>query len=244
VAGLTEKSFVSRLLDDVARRLLLAIWMGLAAGASAAAGPVVFLPFGGDRTLHPGEVVEVQWTGTPWGVEEMELLLSIDGGRHFGVRLTPDLDADRRSYAWRVPPFQSGDARLAVRVNLDGREVLAGVSDPFRIAAGTAPGGEGGAGGVKPLYQWPMRARGGELWVTGFESGRDEPEGPAELAPAASERRLAPCRLGLALAVPPSPRPAPSRVAPVLAGEADQGAAPLPTARAACRQPLISPLRI
>jgi hypothetical protein len=233
-----------KLLDGMARRLLLAVWMGLAAGASAAAGPVVFLPFGGDRTLHPGDVVEVQWTGPPWGVEEMELLLSVDGGRHFGVRITPDLDADRRSYAWRVPPFQSGDARLAVRVNLDGREVLAGVSEPFRIAAGTGPGGAGGAGGVKPLYRWPMRARGGELWVTGFESGRDDPDGPLELAPAASERRLAPCWLGFVAAVPPSPRTAPSRYAPVLAGEVDPAAAPPPAAPADCRQPLSSPLRI
>jgi hypothetical protein len=238
---LTAAACLLKLLDAVARRFLMAICMGLAAAVSAAAGPVVFLPFGGDRTLHPGDVVEVQWTGTPWGVEEMELLLSLDGGRHFGVRLTPDLDADRRSYAWRVPPFASGDARLAVRVNLDGREVLAGVSDPFRIAADPAPGG---AADVKPLYQWPMRARGGELWVTGFESGRDDPARPFELAPAASERRLAPCWLGLAPAVPPSPRPAPSRYAPVLAGESDQGAAPLPTARADSRQPLISPLRI
>ena len=223
--------------DRRLRTPLLAVGIGLMAAASAAAGPVAFVPFGGDRPLYAGEMVEVQWTGTPWGVEEMELLLSLDGGRHFGVRLTPDLDADRRSYAWRVPPLPSGDARLAVRVNLEGREVLAGVSEPFRIAAGQAAG-------ARPLSPWPMRVHGGELWVTGDESGADDPEAPFELSPVAAERRLAACWLGLAPVFPPSPRPASSRPAPVPAGEADQGPATLPVARADGRQPLISPLRI
>src|SRR6202158_218250 len=167
---------------------LLAVGIGLMAAASAAAGPVAFVPFGGDRPLYAGEMVEVQWTGTPWGGEEMELLLSLDGGGHFGVRLTPDLDADRRSYAWRVPPLPSGDARLAVRVNLEGREVLAGVSEPFRIAAGQAAG-------ARPLSPWPMRVHGGERWVTGDESGADDPEVPFELRPVAGARRLGACWL-------------------------------------------------
>src|ERR1700720_1181761 len=221
------------ILDGRLRTPLLAFAIGLAAAASAAGGPVVFTPFGGDRTLYAEEIVEVQWTGTPWGVEEMELLLSLDGGRHFGVRVTPDLDAARRSYVWRVPPFPSGDARLAVRVNLEGREILAGVSESFKIAAG-AP----------RSYLWPMRIHGGELWVTGDDSGADDPETPFELSPVAAERRLAACWLSLAPVFPPSPRPASSRPAPVPAGEADQGAAALPAARTDCRQPLISPLRI
>jgi hypothetical protein len=228
---------LAHLKDGRPRTLLLALGIGLAAAAPAAAGPVVFVPFGGDRILYAGERVEVQWTGTPWGVEEMELLLSLDGGRHFGVRLTPDLDADRRSYAWRVPPLPSSDARLAVRVNLEGREVLAGVSEPFRIAAGQAAG-------ARPSNQWPMRIHGGELWVTGDDRGADDPGAPVELHPSAAERRLAGCRLGLVPAFPPSPRPVWHRPAPVPTGAADQGAAAVPAARADCRHPLTSPLRI
>ncbi|HYL06497.1 MAG TPA: hypothetical protein VE075_10680 [Thermoanaerobaculia bacterium] len=223
----------------MSRRLLLAAWIGFAAAAQAVAGPVVFMPFGGEGTLHPGQAVEVQWSGAPWGVEEMELLLSLDGGRHFGVRLTPDLDAERRSWSWRVPPFQSSDARLAIRVNLDGREVLAGVSEPFRIAAA-----EPGAGAAGPPYRWPMRAQGGELWVTGSESGWARPEVPYALTPAACGRSLASGWPWIAAAAPPSPRPAPSPPAPVLAGQADPGAAPLAAAHGACRQPPITPLRI
>ncbi|MBV8202612.1 MAG: hypothetical protein JOZ15_18510 [Acidobacteria bacterium] len=223
----------------MSRQLFLAIGISLTAAASAAAaGPVVFLPFAGGQPLQAGEMVEVRWTGTPWNVEEMELLLSLDGGRHFGVRLTPDLDADSRSYAWRVPPFQSGDARLAIRVNLEGREVLAGVSEPFRIA------GTGGGAAARPLYQWPMRAHGGDVWVTGDETDTDDPEAPFELTLEAAERRLAACWLGFALAFPPSPWPASKRPTPVLAGDADQGPAAFPAPRADCRQPLILPLRI
>ncbi|MBV8199691.1 MAG: hypothetical protein JOZ15_03610, partial [Acidobacteria bacterium] len=140
-------------------------------------------------------------------------------------------------YAWRVPPLPSSDARLAVRVNLEGREVLAGVSEPFRIAAGRAAG-------ASPSSQWPMRIHGGELWVTGDDRGADDPGAPFELHPAASERRMAGCWLGLAPVFPPSPRPASNRPAVVPAGEADQGAAAVPVAGADCRQPLISPLRI
>jgi hypothetical protein len=230
----------------MSRRLTLAIWMGLAAAVRAAAGPVVFLPFGGlggpggDTTLHPGQVVEVRWTGTPWGVEEMELLLSVDGGRHFAVRITPDLDADLRSYWWRVPPLQSGNAHLAIRVNLDGREVLAGVGERFRIAADLAA--DKAAAG--PLYRWPMHAHGGELWITDAESGVADPNGKFELTPVAAGRSVASGWPPIMAAVPPSPRPAPSPSTPVPAGQTDRGTAPLPLARADCRRPPIVPLRI
>ncbi len=222
----------------MSRRLLLVVWMGLAAAARAAAGPVVFMPLGGDRALQPGEVVEVRWAGAPWGVEEMELLLSVDGGRHFGVRITPDLEADRRVYTWRVPPFRSDDARLAIRVDLAGREVLAGVSDSFRIAA------EPAAGAAAPAYRWPMRLSGGELWVTGYESVGADPAGPFEPAPAASHRGLVPGRPGPAAAIRRSPRPSPPPPSPLPAAQADPGA-PSPVAvRAAGQKPPFVPLRI
>lgn len=211
----------------------MAAWMGLAAAASAAAGPVSILPFGGNWMLRPDEVVEVRWTGAPEGVEEMELLLSLDGGRHFGIRVTPDLDAERGSYQWRVPPLPSAEARLAVRVNLRGREVLAGVSAPFRIAAGHAD------------HLWATRARDGEIWVTGLESPADDSSTSLELVAGARERRLVPRWLAMAPLVPPSPRQASIRPEPAAAGAAGDDAAARP-ARAADRShhPVSAPLRI
>lgn len=215
------------------RTIVLAACMGVAAAASAAADPVTFLPFGGDGTLRPDETVEVRWTGAPEGVEELELLLSLDGGRHFGIRVTPDLDADRGSYQWRVPPFPSADARLAIRVNLGGREVLAGLSAPFRIASDHA------------AHAWSMRARDGEIWVTGLESAADDPGTPFERLAGAGERRLVPCWLAMSPLAPPSPRPALNRSEPVAGRTAARDARARPASRAdRGRHPAESPLRI
>jgi hypothetical protein len=209
----------------VSRTSILTVALGLAAAVSAAAGPIVFLPFAGGNTLRPGEVVEVQWRGTPRGTEEMELLLSLDGGRHFAVRVTPDLDPDRGSYSWRVPPFPSGEARLAIRVNLGGREMLAGRSAPFLIV---------GDGKARP---WSARAHGGDLWVTGFDSdddGDDEDGPPLTLGSGSAPPRLAATVPG----VTPLPSPSPRLTAPRCRGlapfRADAGPAGGGTRAASC----------
>ena len=74
-------------------------------------------------TLHGGELVEIRWSGIPPEVEEVELLLSVDGGRHFSLRLTEELDAHSRSFLWRVPNLISDGAALELRMGNGGREV-------------------------------------------------------------------------------------------------------------------------
>jgi hypothetical protein len=74
-------------------------------------------------TLHGGELVEIRWSGIPPEADEVELLLSLDGGRHSSLRLTEELDAHSRSFLWRVPNLVSDGAALSLRMGIGGREV-------------------------------------------------------------------------------------------------------------------------
>jgi hypothetical protein len=216
--------------------LLFALGSTLAFGAAAAAAPVVSLPANGAAALVPGQTVEVRWSGLPAGVEEMELLLSLDGGRHFPVRITPDLDADHGSYAWQVPHLPSGAARLALRIRLDGREVIAGRSPLFRIAAGDRAS--------RPVAA--RRRRDGDLWL-GDLDGAGDALGASGFEAGEPRHRLAAGPPAAAASVPPPPPAARQRSLPQQAARHRRaaGGATQPAARVAagsCPPPW--PLRI
>ncbi|MEP7010306.1 MAG: hypothetical protein ABJC13_08310 [Acidobacteriota bacterium] len=188
-------------------------------------------------TLTAGDEVAVRWAGAPAAVREMELLLSVDGGRRFAVRLTRELAGDASTYLWRVPQLPSGAARLALRVNLDGREVEVGTSAPFAIAAGVETAGP--AGSIELIR--------GELWwteraVPGSEgehlalAGLDAPLPEPRVLPAAGESMLADLRSPAF-----APRPAAlSTYVPRMPAASGQPLSTRPEARAL----LLSPLRI
>ncbi len=73
------------------------------------------------RELRAGEVVEIRWESPPADVEEMELLLSIDDGRHFTLRISPEIDPGTRRFRWRVPNLGTETARIAMRVGREAR---------------------------------------------------------------------------------------------------------------------------
>ncbi len=106
-------------------------------GASDAWGtrytPLARLP----HELRAGEIVEIRWEKPPRDIEEMELLLSIDDGRHFTLRISPEIDPGSRRFRWRVPNLATETARIAMRV---GREV--------RHDRGTPPDRKGVIAGV------------------------------------------------------------------------------------------------
>ena len=172
------------------RSLLLAcLW--LAALPAAGESAEFALPLAG-ATLAAGEEVAVQWSGAPAAVVEMELMLSVDGGRRFAVRLTRELEPKTTSYLWRVPRLPTRAARLALRVNLDGREVEVGTSAPFVIEAGREP--DAPAGSIRFLR--------GELWWLGSEvagsegahlslAGLEAPPPRPQVLPSAGEKMLA-----------------------------------------------------
>lgn len=87
----------------------------------------------GGRVLRAGEWAEVAWTALPPEVEEFELLLSLDDGASFAIRLTPQLDPGIGGYRWLVPNFPSRRARMRLRVGIDHHEIERPAGEPFEI---------------------------------------------------------------------------------------------------------------
>ncbi len=106
----------------------------LVAALPASAEEFRFLQPAAGETIHPGEVVAIQWTGAPQGSREMELLLSLDGGRSFNVRLTHELNGKANAYLWTVPNLPAQSIRLALRAESWGAERMVGQSSEVHVA--------------------------------------------------------------------------------------------------------------
>src|SRR5262249_57897379 len=121
-------------------RLGIPLALILASAASARAASREFTaPASGDR-LEPGSLVAVNWSLDRVGREdnEMELILSLDGGATFPVRVTPDMDPTTRHVIWRVPYLPTHEARLAIRTGSEGEpseETIQMVGPVFSIIA-------------------------------------------------------------------------------------------------------------
>jgi hypothetical protein len=131
----------------------------LAASAEAGARSVVFTAPAPGQILQGGTVVEVSWSGVPANAEEVELLLSLDGGRRVALRLTEQLSSGDRSYLWRVPNLSAGSAALILRLGIGGREIESAPSVLFEILPEPSS---------RPAESLDWRA--GELWLD--EEGR------------------------------------------------------------------------
>jgi hypothetical protein len=148
--------------------LALSAW---AVAASADLGRIVEPREG--VALRAGQHARVTWVGLPTEVDELELLLSVDGGRSYPVRLTPRLDPDTGAFLWQVPNLPASEARLRLRVGVGGREIDGPASAPFVI--GRAAG--------RPVAT--VEARDGEWWpsrlpLPGPREGRRRLSAPAE----------------------------------------------------------------
>jgi hypothetical protein len=104
----------------------------------------------GPEILSAGTVAEFAWNPGDFSrADEMELVLSLDGGRTFPLRVTDDLSLAMRRISWRVPALPAEHARVALRVGCDeeeGSERIVFVSDEFAIRI------EGSAG-LEELYR-------------------------------------------------------------------------------------------
>lgn len=152
---------------------LLAAALPVSASASSGArAPIKHRPPGvtftqpePGATLHGGELVEIRWSAVPPEAKEVELLLSVDGGRHFSLRLTDELGADSRSFRWRVPNLIADGATLSLRMGIDCRETESAAGPLFSLRPEPSP--------AMALLQW----RSEEIWVDSDEqSGRDREE--------------------------------------------------------------------
>jgi len=71
----------------------------------------------------------------PAGVDEFELLLSLDGGRTWPVRVTRELEGAEQVVRWQVPNLPAQAARIRVRFERDEHEVEGPPSASFQIVA-------------------------------------------------------------------------------------------------------------
>lgn len=113
--------------------LLPGVARGMAAPASPIASPRLVLPR--LEAARSGSNLEIRWTRADGRIEELELQLSLDDGRHYTLRVSPELDPRAGRFVWRVPNLASGEARLRLRFNRGGREIEGEPSEPFRIVA-------------------------------------------------------------------------------------------------------------
>ena len=71
------------------------------------------------QVLYPGQQVQIQWQATIPKVNaggcEMEIFLSLDGGRSFTYCITPQLPPTARFFNWTVPNMPTTAAVLDIR---------------------------------------------------------------------------------------------------------------------------------
>ena len=115
------------------RLRLLAAAAVLSAGAAHAATLAVDGAGAGGR-LVAGTRAAARWSGAIGG-REAELLLSLDGGRAFPLRLTREGDPSSGSFSFRVPNFPTRKAAVALRSEENGFETIRAVSAEFAIEA-------------------------------------------------------------------------------------------------------------
>ena len=84
--------------------------------------------------VTPGQEVVLRWADLPRTVDEIEILLSLDGGRTFPVRVSRELDPNENELRWRVPHVETGEAVLRLRMGTDDREIDGPSSHVFRIS--------------------------------------------------------------------------------------------------------------
>jgi hypothetical protein len=96
-------------------------------GALAASGgysATLLVPTAG-QVLYPGQQVRIQWKATLPRLRyaqgcEMEIFLSLDGGRTFTMCITPLLDPKTNYYDWTVPNMPTNAAVLDIRFGCEG----------------------------------------------------------------------------------------------------------------------------
>jgi hypothetical protein len=131
--------------------------------------------------LQGGSETTLQWSASslPAHAEEWEAFLSFDGGRYFAARITPHLDADRRSFRWRVPNVAATNVRILLRFGDEREEHAVELPQTFRIepanasiefadvhATLTEASGESALPASPPVVEWISGDRRGAGLIT------------------------------------------------------------------------------
>jgi len=161
------------------------VWMSTAAGAT----PLVRVtsPLDG-MDLSTGSLAALEWEPlAPFDAlqaVEWEAFLSVDGGAHYPIRITPHLDSDLRRILWQVPATPTRDARLLLRFGDERNEI--GYEVPLRFAiSGPAALPSAGTITVRSAPGEPARPgdSGVALWVEDSRRGGSIRQVSAALPP-------------------------------------------------------------
>jgi hypothetical protein len=175
------------------RRLFAFLLLAGLSGAARAA-PGGFVSPGRGQALAGGDSVEVRWAAPCGAASEAELVLSLDGGRTFPIRITPEISSCAGGFRWRVPDLESSRVRLALRTGSGEEsddERLTLVSEEFSIAANGGGDGE-------------LLAGAREVWTRQALDGEGTEGLPAESLGGSTEDLVAPVRSCDAHEPPPS----------------------------------------
>lgn len=95
---------------------LAAILLALSFGATRArAADASWAKLQVPATVTAGQTVVLELGDAPVDVDELEILLSLDDGRSFPVRVTREIQPGEREVRWTVPALATAAARLRVR---------------------------------------------------------------------------------------------------------------------------------
>jgi hypothetical protein len=105
------------------------------ASATAVADPITLSAPAPEATLRGGTFATLAWSAQrlPPQAEEWEAFLSIDGGQHFVLRITPHLDVALQGVTWLVPNVDARDARILIRMGNEREERAFALPKSFAI---------------------------------------------------------------------------------------------------------------
>ncbi len=110
----------------------LLLLLALLVPAPAHAGVRIDLP----GLVRAGDWVDLGWRDLPPEVREVELEISLSGGRW--ARISPEIVAAEASYRWQVPAGLAADAQVRLRAGGEGFERVLATSRVFAIACDAA----------------------------------------------------------------------------------------------------------
>jgi hypothetical protein len=124
--ALSATLFTGRSLAAIALSLVILTTAPTALAARRAAP----LRLAGAADAAPGQIMTVAWPAlADKDVDEMELVLSLDGGRTWPIRITGDLSPEATCTSFRVPSLPADEAVIALRAGREGEreseEILA-----------------------------------------------------------------------------------------------------------------------
>ena len=191
----TARSFCLGLLAAGSALLLCGALAASPAGADSRGADEPRLRLAVDRPVREGQRLTLHWEGADASIEELEILLSVDGGRTYSISVSPSLDPRTGRYEWIVPKLGGTQPWLRIRFNRGGREIE---GRPTRLETFLAHGCDLPESAVLPRDAEPEGSHGPGQSEGGIPSGAAH-SGVGSCEPAGETGRARPLALSATL---------------------------------------------